>query len=544
MRHDNSIIVLGAEAASQAAFDSGVMGCFGYPGTPSTEVFEGFEALVARQQTLPKRIAQWGANEKTGFEMALGASYAGYRSMVTMKHVGLNVAMDAFVNAAITGVGGGLCVLVADDPGMHSSQNEQDSRYLADFAHIPCLEPASPQEVYDYTCIAFDISEKLKLPVMVRLVTRLAHCRGFVTRGSRLPPTPLEMPSLKESEGWVLVPSRARLQYRKLRKKYPTIENSMERFNTLKLGQTQVGIITAGMGRAYLDQLIREEPELKERYHRLDIASYPLAESLLLQILNNTETIFVFEEDYPYLEDKVRALSANTNHTIHGRRDGKLTLDGELTPLSVRSALEIPHSASRYKASFDLPARLPRLCSGCGHIDAFKAMTDAAGQVDAANLRFFGDIGCYTLGAYPPFNAIHTTVEMGAGFGMALGAALMGRTPACGIMGDSTFFHSGLPNLIALAQLKANATFVVLDNRTVAMTGGQETVAMDNIPEIAKGAGLREDQIHELVPLKKYHEENTATFVKALTHDGPDLVIFKRECIQTLRKKPKPHGRS
>lgn len=531
----NETVVLGAEAASHAALDAGVKGVFGYPGTPSTEVFETAELLV--EKAGDGRVATWAANEKAAMEMALGASYAGYRSIVTMKHVGLNVAMDAFVNAGMTGANGGLVVLVADDPGMHSSQNEQDSRYLADFALVPALEPSTPQEVYDYTRKAFDISEALKLPVLVKLVTRLAHSRGFIHRSERLAPLSRSMPDLKETIDWVLVPSRARGLYERLRAKYPEMEKLLSEFNQAREGASKVGIVASGMGRAYFDQLITEEPSLASKYHRLDVGGYPLNEAMLLDILEKCETVYVLEENYPYLEDKLRAMATKMDVEIRGRRDNTVSMAGELTPLKLRQALGMPLPESKAAINMELVQRLPRLCDGCGHIDAFSAMKEAAARVKAEHLRFYGDIGCYTLGAYPPFDSIHTTVEMGASQGMAIGAALVGAEPAVGIMGDSTFFHSGLPNLVSLAQMNVNVTFVIMDNRSVAMTGQQKTVALDNIPEVVKGAGFKEDQIHVLVPLKKNHEENVAIFEKALRHKGPDVVIFRRECIQAMRRK-------
>lgn len=531
----NEIVVLGCEAASHAALDSGVKGVFGYPGTPSTEVFEAAEILM--EKAGEGRVAKWAANEKAAFEMALGASYAGYRSIVTMKHVGLNVAMDAFVNAAMTGANGGLVVIVADDPSMHSSQNEQDSRYLADFAHIPCLEPSTPQEVYDYTCKAFDISENLKLPVLLKLVTRLAHSRGFIKKGAQKPLVSLEMPDLEHTIDWVLVPSRARSLYEKLRGKYGQIESAASEFNTLREGKERIGIVTSGMGVAYFNQLLREEESLVGKYHQLEVAAYPLKESLLVNMIDTVDTIYVFEENYPYLEDKLRLIATKTKVKVRGRRDNTIPMAGELNPLKLRKALGIKLPETKAPSAMDPTQRLPRLCDGCGHIDAFNAMKEAAQRVGVKNLRFYGDIGCYTLGAYPPFDSIHTTVEMGASQGMAIGAALMGAEPAVGIMGDSTFFHSGLPNLISLAQTDINAVFVIMDNRSVAMTGQQITVALDNIPEVVKGAGFRDDQIHILTPLKNRHAENVEAFEKALRHQGPDVVIFRRECIQAMRRK-------
>lgn len=531
----NEIVTLGDGAVSYAAIDAGVKGVFGYPGTPSTEVFEEAEALIKKLDD--GRVAMWGANEKAAYEMALGSSYAGFRSIVTMKHVGLNVAMDAFVNSAMTGANGGLVVLVADDPSMHSSQNEQDSRYLADFAHVPCLEPSTPQELYDATLQAFEISERLKLPVLLKVVTRLSHSRGFLRRGETKEVQRKDIVPIKDTMDWVLVPSKARIIYDKLREKYPEIEASVAEFNSYKEGKERVAVVASGMGRAYYNQLMTEQPELKGKYHELDIAAYPIKESLLTDLIDKVDEIYVFEENYPYIEDKLRSYANKTNVKVHGRRDKTLPISGELTPIGIRTILGLEIPEAKKESSLTPPSRLPRLCQGCGHIDAFLAMGEAAKNVNSDQLRFYGDIGCYTLGAYPPFDSIHTCVEMGASQGMALGAALVGATPAVGIMGDSTFFHSGLPNLIALAKTDVNATFVIMDNRAVAMTGQQKTITIDNIPEVVKGAGFREDQIVELVPLKRNHEENVKAFEKVLRNEGPNVVIFRRECIEAARKK-------
>ncbi|MBF0441642.1 MAG: indolepyruvate ferredoxin oxidoreductase, partial [Oligoflexales bacterium] len=527
--------VLGAEAASHAALDSGARGIFGYPGTPSTEVFEAAAALV--KQKNDGRVAVWGANEKAAFEMALGASYAGYRSIVTMKHVGLNVAMDTFTNSAMTGTNGGLVCIVADDPGMHSSQNEQDSRYLAEFALVPCLEPSTTQEVYDYTRRAFEISEQLKLPVLVKLVTRLAHSRGFIKRGESCAWSSRPMPSLTETIDWVLVPSVARKMYEKLRAKQPDTERIAGQFNKSLDGHERICVIASGMGISHYDQIAREEEGLDGRYFRLNVGAYPVKADLLTNMIDRVEKIIVFEENYPYLEDKVRSLARAGRTAIHGRRDGTIPMAGELTPLNMRKALGLSVPETKPGCKMELTPRLPRLCQGCGHIDAFNAMKEAAGRLGNPDLRFYGDIGCYTLGVYPPFGSIHTCVEMGASQGMAIGAALMGKGPSIGIMGDSTFYHSGLPNLVLLSRLNVNAKFVVLDNRAVAMTGQQKSVTLDKVEDIARALGFPNERIHTLTPLKKNHEENVKAFEAILRHDGPDVVVFKRECIQAAIQK-------
>ena len=353
------IMAMGGEAVAHASIDAGIKSVFGYPGTPSTEVFESAEQIMARKDD--GRTACWGANEKVGYEMALGASYARNRSLVTMKHAGLSVAMDAFVNFAITGVHGGLVCLVAGDPGMHSSQNEQDSRYLADFALIPCLEPSTPQEAYD-------LSEDLKMPVLVRLVTRLAHARGPVDKIKSAPPVELGLPSDDPDKKWVLIPANARVRYQKLRDKVPQIQARMEEFNVIEY-KGKVGVILSGMGRAYFDQLCRTEPQLKE-YSRFDVSAYPLKDGHLDEYLEKCDEICVFEENYPFLEDQLLARTKKT--VIHGRRDNTVPLTGELDLLKFKKAFGMDLPEVKAKSTIDLPVRPPRLCDGYGHIAAFK----------------------------------------------------------------------------------------------------------------------------------------------------------------------------
>jgi indolepyruvate ferredoxin oxidoreductase alpha subunit len=531
MNNPKEILVLGDEAMGHAAMDSGLKTIFSYPGTPSTEIFECVEDLIKKKND--GRVACWAANEKVAYEMALGASYTGQRTMTTMKHVGLNVAMDPFVNSALTEVRGGFVVAVADDPGMHSSQNEQDTRYLCDFALIPCLEPSTPQEVYAFTCKAYEISERFRTPVVIRLVTRLAHARGVITRGEEQAISHLGVPPQNDKDGWILMPVIARKQYVKLREKIPAFLEEAKKFNKIQNNNSKIGIIASGMGRAYFNQVARENADVKA-YSVFHIAAYPLDKNDLAEFVNAHQEIYVFEENFPYIEDQVINLASKSK--IHGRRDGTLLIAGELSPLLIRKAFKLPIPESKGHASLALVGRAPRLCTGCGHEDAYRAINEAFAQAGITDPRIFGDIGCYTLGALPPYTAISTCVEMGASAGMALGAAYAGHVPAVGVLGDSTFFHSALPTLMMIAKAKVNITLVVMDNRITGMTGQQPTIVTDTIPQLAKAAGFPEENIHNFIPLPKNHEENTQAFKKILSHDGPDIVIFKRECIQAIRK--------
>ncbi len=524
-------LALGVEAAAQAAFDAGIKGAFGYPGTPSTEGFEYAEALV-KQDAGGGRVAHWAANEKVAYDLALGMSYAGHRSLVTMKHVGLNVAMDAYANSALTGVQGGLVLLVADDPGMHSSQNEQDSRRLAEFAWLPCLEPSTVQEAYDFTWRAFELSEALQVPVMLRLVTRLAHCRAPFQRREVLAPTGVGLTPKARVQDWVLIPSNARRRYVDLLAKQPRLREAAAAMNRIVPGTGRRGVALAGLGRAYFGQLVLEHPELAA-LPRLEVAAYPVQPELEQAFLGQVDEVLVFEEDYPVLEER---LGLRGRARVRGRLDGAVPRTGELSPRILKDALGLATPEGKAAASLELPVRAPRFCEGCGHVDAYEAIQEALRNVGAPEARVFGDIGCYTLAAQEPLAAIHAVVEMGASISMAVGASLAGQTPSVAVIGDSTFAHSGLPALLTAAEAKANVTVVVLDNRVVGMTGQQPSQALDQVERLVLGLGIPEADLQTLTPLPSRHADNVAAMEAALRHAGPSVVVFRRECIQSLRR--------
>ncbi|GLH73665.1 indolepyruvate oxidoreductase subunit IorA [Geothrix limicola] len=523
-------LALGVEAVGCAAFDAGIKGAFGYPGTPSTEGFEFVEAMI--QEAPEGRVARWAANEKVAYDLALGVSYAGHRTLVTMKHVGLNVAMDAYANSALTGVRGGLVLLVADDPGMHSSQNEQDSRRLAEFAWLPCLEPSTVQECYDFTWQAFELSEALQIPVMVRLVTRLAHCRAALRRRAILPPTGLGLAPKDTIQDWVLIPSNARRRYVDLLAKQPRLIERLAPMNRLVAGGSRQGVAVSGMGRAYFDQLLLEYPALAA-LPRLEVAAYPVDPQLEAAFLAQVDEVFVFEEDYPVLEER---LGLRGSAKVRGRLDGTVPRTGELTPRQLKNALALLVAEAKESITLDLPPRAPRFCDGCGHVDAYEAMQEALANLGVPETRVFGDIGCYTLAAQEPMGAIHAVVEMGASISMAVGAALAGQTPSVAVIGDSTFGHSGLPALLTAADSDVNVTIIILDNRVVGMTGQQPSQALDQVERMALGMGIPEAQLQVLTPLPRLHDANVKAMESALQHPGPSVVIFRRECIQSMRR--------
>lgn len=529
--------LLGDEAVALAAIHSGLSGAFSYPGTPATEVLE----FIAREtRNMPRAPSggvshAWSANEKVAFEEALGFSYAGRRAMVSFKHVGLNVAADPFMNSAVTGVKGGLVVVVADDPGMHSSQNEQDSRVYAHFALIPCLEPATQQECYDMTREAFELSERFEVPVMIRLVTRLAHSRSGVEVGERREPNPLEPTKLPAQ--WTLLPSNARVGYDKLTRKQGDITawSEQSRFNKLSLNPSggRTGYLVTSVAANYF--LGNFEPgEQIPPYLR--IGTYPIAPSLVRKLLDAVDELVVIEEGYPIIEDMIRGLLGSPmGKKLRGRRDGLVPRVGELDPDIVRAILGKAPLERQRPPGFELPGRPPRLCDGCPHIDSYNIISELLGENPSA--RVFSDIGCYTLAALPPYQAAHSCVDMGASISMAMGAAEAGMRPAIATIGDSTFVHSGMTPLIGAAKRNVPMTVFILDNSTVAMTGGQQTMASgEDLVRIVKGLGVDPAHVHMLEVHRKNRERNTEIIRREIAYEGLSVIITARECVVTARK--------
>lgn len=525
------LVLLGDEAIAQGAIDGGISGVYAYPGTPSTEITE----YIQRSTTAGDHglHTDWSANEKTAMEAALGMSYAGKRALVCMKHVGLNVAADAFINSAITGINGGLVVLVADDPSMHSSQNEQDSRVYGKFSLVPVLEPANQQECYDMTYEAFSLSEKYKLPVLMRVTTRLAHSRAGVETKEVLPENKLRVPG--DPTQFILLPAFARKRYKGLLELQPSLEE-----DSAKLGYNKVfegkdnskGIIACGIAFNYYMEIAEQH---KLEYPLLKISHYPAPVSMIQALVDKTDEIVVLEEGYPVLEELLTGV-LRTNYVVKGRLSGELPRDGELNPGLVAAALGIALPKGK-----EIPGivanRPPALCKGCSHIDMYNALNEALQPYGPG--RVFSDIGCYTLGALPPYNAINSCVDMGASVTMAKGAADAGLHPSIAVIGDSTFTHSGMTGLLDAVVEGTAVTVIISDNSTTGMTGGQKSHATDRLVNICKGLGVEEEHIFELNPLKKYHEENTRKIAEELAYKGVSVIIARRECIQTASKRKK-----
>jgi indolepyruvate ferredoxin oxidoreductase, alpha subunit len=523
------LLLLGDEAIAQAALDAGISGIYAYPGTPSTEIMEYVQSSA---ESVEKNIHNdWSSNEKTAMEAALGMSYAGKRALVTMKHVGLNVAADGFINSAITGVNGGLVVVAADDPSMHSSQNEQDSRFYATFAFVPVLEPSSQQEAYNMIFDAFELSEKHKIPVLFRITTRLAHSRAAVTLRNKLAEKTLSLPS--DPLQFVLLPSIAKKRYKALLEVYENLKNDdiITKFNIFRDGiNKRIGVITCGIAYNYLmENFGGKEPD----FPVLKISAYPYSKDTIKEITDKCEAILVLEEGYPILEASLRGILDN-GIMVNGRLDGTVPRDGELNPAIVARALGM-----KVAEGFNVPEvvkmRPPSFCAGCGHSDMFNAINDALKEYSPG--RVFSDIGCYTLAALPPYNSINSCVDMGASVTMAIGAADAGLFPSVAVIGDSTFTHSGMTGLLDAVVKNSVITVVIGDNSTTGMTGGQQSQAIGRIENICLGIGVEKEHLRVITPLRKYHEENVRVMKEEFVYKGVSVIIASRECIQTATKK-------
>ena len=531
-------LLLGDEAIAQGAIDAGLSGVYAYPGTPSTEITEYIQLSEKRKgdEAKGKIFCQWATNEKTAMEGALGMSYMGKRALVCMKHVGMNVCADAFMNAAITGVNGGLVVVAADDPSMHSSQNEQDSRFYAKFAMIPCLEPSNQQEAYDMMHYAFDLSESLRTPVLFRVTTRMAHSRAVVETMD----TPREQNVLSAPENtnhFILLPAFARKNYAELVEAQADFVQTSEeaQYNTYTKGtQPQTAIVTTGIAYNYLMEVIGERREAKGE-SILKITQYPLPKALIDQMVaDGAEEILVMEEGQPVVEELLRGM-VPSSVAVKGRLTGNLPRMGELTPDCVAQAL----GGDRLLApGCQIPeivvGRPPALCQGCGHRDMYAALNEVAAEHE--NAKIFGDIGCYTLGALSPFHAIHACVEMGASITMAKGAADAGQFPSFAVIGDSTFTHSGMTGLLDCVNSKANVVVLISDNLTTGMTGGQDSAGTGRLEAICLGLGVEPEHVRVVVPLPKHMEEIKQVLREEVAYNGTSVVIARRECIQTLKR--------
>ncbi|MGE5553630.1 MAG: indolepyruvate ferredoxin oxidoreductase subunit alpha [Betaproteobacteria bacterium] len=519
------VLLSGNEAIARGAWEAGLVVAAAYPGTPSTEILETLA-------TLPEVKAQWSTNEKVALELAYGAAVAGGRALAAMKHVGLNVAADPLFSAAYTGVNGGLVVVTADDPGLHSSQNEQDNRHYARMAKIPCVEPADSQEAKDFTTLAFALSEEFDTPVLLRTTTRVSHSKSLVELGDRISPHRREY--VKEPEKYVIIPAHARLRHSVVEARLLDLAEYAEEspLNRVEWREKKIGVITSGISYHYVREVLPDASVLK-----LGL-TFPLPEHLITSFAREVETLWVVEELDPFLEDQIKALG------ISCRGKDALPREGELNPDLVRRA--ILGGDARPAPTPDiqpLPGRPPVLCPGCPHRGVFFALK-------SLNLTVAGDIGCYSLGALPPLDAMDTCLCMGGGISVALGMVqanpeLAGRT--VGVVGDSTFLHSGLTGLLDAVYNKAPLPILILDNRTTAMTGhqdhpgtgrtlqGEVTSAVDYLA-LARALGVKRVSVVDPLNLDQLKQ----TLREDLASGEPAVIVARRPCALLSRKPAKP----
>ena len=529
-------LLLGDEALALGAIYGGLSGAYAYPGTPSTEIMEFVQNNALAKER--KIHSHWSSNEKTAMEEALGMSFCGKRAITSMKHVGLNVAADPFVNSAMTGANGGLLVIAADDPSMHSSQNEQDSRFYADFAMIPALEPSNQQEAYDMASYGFALSERLGVPVLTRLVTRLSHSRAVVeTENDPLPENKLHYPV--NPKQWVLMPAMSKIRNKNLIAQQEDFVKASEAspFNKYEEGHDhRLGIIVSGIAYNYLMECF----DGKCPFPLVKICQYPLPASMLQRLYNSCDALLVLEEGQPFIEGKLLGLSTS-GKKIYGKYSGNVVRDGELNPdliaEAIKTIIPAPEGLKEFKvedSSEIIAPRPPMLCQGCGHRDVYSALNKALESYESP--KVFGDIGCYTLGFLKPFNAIDTCVDMGASITMAKGAADAGQHPAVAIIGDSTFTHSGMTGLLDAINEDSPILVIISDNLTTGMTGGQDSQGTGKLEEICIGLGADPKHVRTIDSLPKNHDEMVKLFCEEIDYKGLSVVISRRECIQTARR--------
>jgi indolepyruvate ferredoxin oxidoreductase alpha subunit len=509
----------GNEAIARGAWEAGVKVAAAYPGTPSTEILETIAEYPAEDLH-----AQWSTNEKVALDVAIGASFAGRRALAAMKHVGLNVAADAFMSQTYIGVNGGLVLAVCDDPGIHSSQNEQDTRIYGSLATVPVLEPSDAQEALEFTKLAFELSELFDTPVIVRSTTRLSHTRSPVMIGDRKEPPP--RPFVEKPSKNVMIPAYARPRHNAVLEREAKLKAyfAQSEINRWEKGDTKFGVITAGTCYPYVREVLPEANVLKLG------ASWPLPDDLLRKYCESLDRIFVVEELEPVIEKEVRALGFEVEGKVFFPRAG------ELSPEVVRAGFEKAGIVKpREEQDVWTPeplVRPPVLCAGCPHTSSFMA-------VRASGARVAGDIGCYTLACLDPLRGMDTTVSMGSSIGNAVGMAKAGEVkPVVATIGDSTFLHAGIPQLINAVYNDANITVLLLDNHITAMTGGQQhpgtgkNIREDAAPQIdyealVRACGVKWVRKVDSYDLAAVHQ----TLRDGMNYRGVAVIIADRPCV-------------
>ncbi len=518
-------LLLGNEAIARGAWEAGVKFAAGYPGTPSTEILE----TIAEK--FPEVDAQWSANEKVAFEEGMGAAIGGLRVLVTMKMVGLNVAADSFMVFPYSGTNGGFIVISADDPGMHSSQNEQDNRYLALMAKVPVIEPSDAQECKDFIEFGMELSEQFSTPVMLRTTTRLAHHKGLVELGNRT-----------EVAQKIFVPDAKRFSvpiYRTLLR--PGLEKRLadlrEYAETTPLNRIEnrggsIGFITSGIAYQYVREVMPDASVF-----RLGM-THPLPDRSLREFCAAHETVYVVEEGEAFIEDHIKSIGITNiiGKSIFG-------VIGEYSPDRIAKAIGLNTStAIDFAQEISILPRPPMFCVGCGHRTVFDSLRQL--KVTVA-----GDIGCYTMGALPPYEASHTTFCMGSGIGTAFGLERAGHDRTVAIIGDSTFVHSGLPSLIDAVYNGSSLTLIILDNSTTGMTGQQpnssagKTLRGKPAPKLDLVAMVRAAGVQQVQVVDTWERKEVVRAIRsALAHEGPAVVIAKGPCMRLPEMKLSERG--
>lgn len=522
-----TVLLSGNEAIARGAYEAGVRVAAGYPGTPSTEILEN----ITQYETI---YAEWAPNEKVALEVAIGASFGGARALCTMKHVGVNVASDPLLTAAYTGVNRGLVLISADDPGMHSSQNEQDNRHYARFAKILMLEPADSQECRDFTVRAFEISEEFDTPVLLRTTTRVNH--GKSTVRLEMPREPVFGSFEHNPQKYVMIPAYGM-------KRHVFVEERLERLrelsnttdlNRIEMGDTSVGVITSGIAYQYVKEAVPQASVLKLGM------TWPLPDRLIREFASNVEKLYVVEELDPFIEEQVRAMGIE----VAGKE--RFPIIGELNPKLVAAGfgqvagegVQLPPQQTS-----EVPGRPPVLCPGCPHRGFYQVLKKMRAIVT-------GDIGCYTLGVLPPLEVMDTCICMGASIGNALGMKRAqspdDKRPVVAVIGDSTFVHSGITGLIDAVYNGTAATVCILDNSITAMTGGQDHPGTGrtlmgapapklDLPALAKAIGVEDVLVVDPCDLPEL--EKALTY--AVGTEKPSVVITNRPCaLQDRRPRP------
>ena len=542
-------LLSGNEALALGAYHAGIKVAAAYPGTPSTEILES----IARFDDI---YAEWSTNEKVAMEVALGAAYAGVRSLVSMKHVGLNVASDPFMAAATTGVNAGMVVVSADDPGIHSSQNEQDNRHYAKLAKVPVLEPGDSQEAYELMAYAFDISEQFDTPVLVRTTTRISHSKSAV-KVNRSRTVPVRQTGFQHDvEKYVMLPVYARLRRPLIEERLVKLADYAETFplNQIQPGEHNLGIVSSGVTYQYAREVFPRASFLKLGM------TYPLPRNLLHQFASQVDRVIVIEELDPFLQENIQAMGIKVTGKEFIPRVGEL--NPGIIEEGSRTAGLLAETSPRQRINIapELPKRPPLLCPGCPHTGIFfvlsgigqrSKLTKSRGKVPKEpKLIITGDIGCYTLATYPPLLAMDTCACMGASIGQALGIEKAGTSnKVVAVIGDSTFLHSGITPLVNAVYNEGQITIIILDNRTTAMTGhqdhpgtgisaqGKETKAVE-LEQIVRGIGVSDVKV-----VNAFNVKNLRTAVRN-SLDNPELsvIIVRGTCSALVPKRSEPRA--